>query len=125
MGVANLGLAIFLAGPVGWGVYGVAAAGAIMLTAKNLIFIPLYSAHILGLKHDTFFSEMIPVIIATLSLSSIGWMIGRLSFAWSWHGLIIVVMGLSIIYVCAASSFLLTKQERSIAWGMLYRSRSV
>ena len=44
MGMGNLGLAIFLAGPMGWGLYGVAAAGAIALTAKNLVFTPLYAA---------------------------------------------------------------------------------
>ena len=43
MGFGNLGLAILLAGPMGWGLYGVAAAGAIALTAKNLIFTPLYA----------------------------------------------------------------------------------
>ena len=44
MGVGNLGLALLLAGPVGWGMYGVAAAGAVMLTAKNLVFTPIYGA---------------------------------------------------------------------------------
>ena len=40
MGLANLGLALLLAGPAGWGLYGIAAAGAIMLTAKNVCFTP-------------------------------------------------------------------------------------
>ncbi|MCE5199736.1 MAG: oligosaccharide flippase family protein [Armatimonadota bacterium] len=124
MGVANVCLAILLAGPVGWGMYGVAAAGAIMLTAKNLVFTPLYGAHILGIKHGAFFSETIPIITATIGLSCLGWLMGRMSFVQSWNGLIFATMGLSITYVCAAWLLLLTTQERSTVLRMLSRSRT-
>src|SRR2546425_7042449 len=35
MGIGNLGLALFLAGPMHWGLYGIAAAGAIMLRSEE------------------------------------------------------------------------------------------
>lgn len=124
MGVANVCLAVILAGPVGWGMYGVAAAGAIMLTAKNLVFTPLYGAHVLGVKRGTFFSETIPIVAATLGLSCMGWVMGRMSFVESWRGLILAALALSVIYVCAAWLLLLTAQERSILMRMASRSKA-
>lgn len=48
MGVVNVALAIFLAKYIGWGIYGVAIAGAIILTLKNAVFTPIYAVMILG-----------------------------------------------------------------------------
>lgn len=54
MGMGNLFLAIFLSKFCGWGLYGIAGAGAIVLTIKNAFFTPFYAAHILGLPLLTF-----------------------------------------------------------------------
>ncbi|HTA29155.1 MAG TPA: oligosaccharide flippase family protein, partial [Candidatus Cybelea sp.] len=58
MGMANLGLALLLARPMHWGLYGIAAAGAIMLTLKNVFFTPIYGAHVLGKSCWVFYREL-------------------------------------------------------------------
>lgn len=115
MGVLNLGLALLLAGPVGWGMYGVAAAGAIMLTAKNLVFTPLYAAHILGLGYGAFYRETIPIIGAALGLTGIGWAMVHFYPVHSWTGLIAAGTGLTYIYLAFTYLILLTKEERLAA----------
>ncbi len=73
MGLMNLGLAIILTRSADWGMYGVAAAGAIMLTAKNLFFTPIYAARVLRLKWTSFYREIFPIIVLALGLAAMGW----------------------------------------------------
>jgi membrane protein EpsK len=47
MGLCNLLTAVFFVRCMHWGAWGVAAAGAIVLTCKNAFFTPAYTAHIL------------------------------------------------------------------------------
>jgi len=54
MGTLNLALAVLLARFLGWGIYGVAIAGAIVLTMKNALFTPIYAALILKRPWYTF-----------------------------------------------------------------------
>ncbi len=115
MGAGNLGLALLLTGPVGWGMYGVAAAGAVMLTAKNLIFTPLYGAYILGLGYQTFFVEIFPVVFTTLGLASIGWMLTQGLHLNNWFDLGLTAIGLTVIFVVLTYRFLLTNEERLYA----------
>jgi len=119
MGLANLGLALVLAGPVGWGLYGIAAAGAIMLTAKNVCFTPAYAAHVLGKRWTSFWSELglIAAITAATFLLSRG-------VRWFWpvtgwiqmaeEGLVI-----SACYALAAFHWFLNPEERAMVRGML------
>jgi len=55
IGVGNLLLALLLAGVFGWGLNGLAAAGAITLTVRHLLFTPLYGARVLNRPYGTFF----------------------------------------------------------------------
>jgi O-antigen/teichoic acid export membrane protein len=73
LGAANVGLAVWLAGPVGWGVYGVAAAGAIVLTAKNAFYTPAYAAWVLNQPLTTFASAIGPSVLATLIVAAGVW----------------------------------------------------
>ena len=118
-GALNLGLAILLAGPVGWGMYGVAAAGAIMLTTKNLIFTPLYGAHILGIGYGSFFRETIPIICATLGIAGMGWLISSHIYIRNWPMLIGVGLAIACIYLVFSYTILLTKDEREMALRMV------
>ena len=65
VGVGNLGLALFLAGPLGWGLYGLAAAGAVAMTVRYVLFIPLYAAHILKQPLVTFLRGTLSIMAAT------------------------------------------------------------
>jgi membrane protein EpsK len=66
VGVGNLGLALLLAAVLGWGLYGIAAAGAITLTVRHLLFTPLYSAHILKQPWSTFYRGVPVFVLAAL-----------------------------------------------------------
>jgi len=113
MGPMNLGLAIFLAGPAGLGVYGVGVAGFVMLTARN-IFTPLYCAWILRLPWWTFMREILTVALATgaialTCLTASYW----LDFA-SWGRLFTVGLVVAAVYAGLVWQFLLNGQERSL-----------
>lgn len=68
MGIGNLSLAIALPLLFGWGYYGVAAAGAIMLTLKNAVFTPWYAARVMGMAAHTFMGSLLPGILMTIGL---------------------------------------------------------
>lgn len=53
-GLVNLFMAIFLATCFHWGILGVALAGAVVLTLKNMCFLPIYTARISGQPWHTF-----------------------------------------------------------------------
>jgi len=66
MGLGNFALAIILSVYTNWGYYGVAVAGAIVLTLKNTFFTPWYATRVLNINVHTFTRSMIPGIGAVL-----------------------------------------------------------
>ncbi|WP_346355411.1 oligosaccharide flippase family protein [Azotosporobacter soli] len=111
-GAINLCLAIFLAGVAGWGIYGVAAAGAIVLTLKNLLFTPLYAAHILNQKRGVFLREVAPILLAAALVGGGCWYVASIVEIASWYRLIGIGMLVSAAYLVAAYYFLLSKEEQ-------------
>ncbi len=120
MGVGNLGLALLLAGPIGWGMYGVAAAGAVMLTAKNIIFTPIYAAHILGQKCRTFYREIFPVVGTTLVLAGLGWWFARKFDLSTWLDLVLSGVIFTALYLLVTYQFLLTNEERKHVLSLIF-----
>ena len=113
MGMMNLALAITLCGPVGWGMYGVAAAGAIMLTAKNLIFTPVYAARVLGLRWKAFYRELIPILTLTLALVAMGWIAVNCVNIDSWSRLIVAGLFLGAGAATVVFGVVLDRTERA------------
>jgi O-antigen/teichoic acid export membrane protein len=68
LGISNFVLAVILALFSGWGYYGVAAAGAVVLTFKNAVFTPWYATKVLGIRAHTFTRAMVPGVVAGLLL---------------------------------------------------------
>jgi len=112
MGAANLGLAIFLTGPAHWGLYGVAAAGAIMLTAKNAFYTPLYGAYILKQNYLTFVREIILICGVTGLIAAGCWWLSRLWDLTSWHRLVSLGLAVGALYGIAAFFWLLSSTEK-------------
>ena len=114
MGVANLGLALLLAGPMHWNLYGIAAAGAIMLTIKNVFFTPIYGAHVLGKSSWVFFRELAVIVAVT----AVTWLLCRtvlsLGAIAGWAQLAMVSFVLSAIYGLIVYRFILTAPERKM-----------
>jgi len=113
MGMMNLGLAVILAGSVGWGMYGVAIAGAIMLTAKNLVFTPIYAAHILKIKWTVFYREALPIVALALGLAALGWGVSSCLSIISWTRLLLVASLLGAISMGVIFAGVLDKEERA------------
>ncbi|AKB34386.1 hypothetical protein MSSIH_3696 [Methanosarcina siciliae HI350] len=66
MGIGNFLLAVIIPYLTGWSYYGVALAGAIMLTLKNTLFIPWYATKVLGISRTTFLNSIIPGVVAVV-----------------------------------------------------------
>jgi membrane protein EpsK len=114
MGVANLGLALVLAGPMHWGLYGIAAAGAIMLTLKNVLFTPVYGAHVLGKSCTVFYRELALIV----GVTSVSVLLCRAMF-WlrpisAWDQLVSISLGISAFYGLVVYRFILTQEERAL-----------
>lgn len=125
MGAGNLGLAVWLTGPAGWGMYGVAAAGAITLTARNLLFTPYYGAHILGLGYGAFYREILPVVGMTVVITGAGGWLAQHLLLNTWLGLSLTGLGLAGAFFFVTYSILLTKEERGRALRLIWPHRAV
>lgn len=111
VGVINLGLALLLAGVFGWGLYGLAAAGAISLTLRHLVFTPLYGAAVLHQPLRTFYPRVVPILAATVGTFGL---CRLMLWKWSltnWVDLGIAAMAVSLLFL-AAIYLLLSVEER-------------
>ncbi len=111
-GITGIGLAIWLAGPVGWDLYGVALGGAIALTAKNALFTPLYASRILGCPWHTFLWGLVPAIIGTALVAVSARALAVSVDLVSWPRLIAAGVGISALYATAVYSLALRAAER-------------
>ena len=112
MGLANAGLAVALAKWSGWGYISIAIAGALVLTAKNSLFTPLYAAHLLKLPWHTFATRLINGVLGFVVVAAGSYLISlNLSLA-SWSSLALVGISISGIYILGAYFFGLRAEER-------------
>lgn len=75
LGIVNLLLAVIIPSITGWGYYGVAVAGVVVLTARHFFFVPVYATKVLGISNNPFKNSMIQVILSTVIVSGIASMI--------------------------------------------------
>jgi len=114
MGFGNFALAVALPLLTGWGYYGVAAAGAIVLTLKNAFFTPWYAAKVLGVEVHIFTRSILPGIAATvlvgISAATLGAVLPLASLA------MLAVAGVSVAlaYLMAVWAFGLSEFERRL-----------
>jgi membrane protein EpsK len=112
IGMLNLALALLLARFFGWGLYGIAAAGAVSLTIRQLAFTPVYSAVVLHQPGKTFYRMIIPILgamLATIGLCQL--VVWRCKIS-SWMGLGMAALLVSLLFA-VASWWLLTSAERA------------
>jgi membrane protein EpsK len=111
IGVGNLLLALFLMQVCGWGLYGLAVAGAIMLTTRDFVFMPLYAARILNRPAGTFFRTALPMVLATLATIGLCKLIMWRWVISNWIELGMAATAVSLVF-CSLAYFLLSPQER-------------
>jgi O-antigen/teichoic acid export membrane protein len=121
-GVLNLGLALLLCGPVGWGMYGVAAAGAIVLTGKNLIYMPLFAARLTHRPWFTFYREMGTITTATLIIGGLSWAFSSWLTLFNWPLFLAACIGTSLLYGTYVYFLALKMDERGIIAKMVSSS---
>jgi membrane protein EpsK len=114
-GVLNLMLALVLGKFTGLGMYGVALAGALVLTLRNLIFTPLYAAHVLEMPNATFMKELLPCSLAAIGVSALGWGFAAVWNPVGWFGLGFAASAVGIVYSVLVAPLLLTRDERVMA----------
>jgi membrane protein EpsK len=114
MGVVNAGLAVALALWSGWGYISIAIAGAIVLTAKNAFFTPLYSARILKLPWWTFLPSMIAGVVGCLAVGVGTYWVSLIWTLTGWAQLALVAVITSGIYVIAAYALGLGADDRDL-----------
>jgi membrane protein EpsK len=114
MGIGNFTLAIGIPLLTGLGYYGVAIAGAIVLTLKNTIFTPWYATKVLGVNVHTFTKSMLPGIAATVLISIVAASLGVLLPFAPFVTLAVVSTTVSIIFLLAVWTYCLNKFEREL-----------
>ncbi|MFH1897588.1 MAG: oligosaccharide flippase family protein [Candidatus Desantisbacteria bacterium] len=121
MGCINLFLAIFLPLAFGWGIYGVASAGAIVLTLKNAIFTPWYSSRILNKPWHAFVVPILPGMFATIGLIVGSFMLLRIINITNWFELIACFSIISLVYLVLVYYFVLKTEDRELIVSFLPR----
>lgn len=114
MGIGNFALAFILASFTGWGYYGVAAAGAIVLTLKNAVFTPWYAAKVIGVKTHTFTKQIFPGVVACLFLIIFARILGTFIMLNTVISLFITCGILSILYSIIMWRFGLSNGEQKL-----------
>jgi membrane protein EpsK len=114
MGAANVGLALLLAGRVGWGLYGVAAAGVITLTARNLVFTPLYNAYCLGRSPLVFYRAVLGTMSVAVVTAVGSYGVTRLVDVSGWFRLGTVAAAVSLVYLVVVLLTQVSTDERAV-----------
>ncbi len=114
-GVLNVALAVVLAGPAGLGMYGVAAARSVVVTLRNAVFAPLYTASTLRRPLLTFAPPLALPLAAALLAAGIAAAAWRLAGVTGWAGLFLCGAVTTALYVPAVLFAALGREERRFA----------
>jgi len=119
MGVGNFLLELTLPFVTGWGYYGVAVAGAIVLTLNNAIFIPWYTTKILGIPRTTFVSSIFSGALAAFIIAGSCRLINFLVPVSGLGALVISGIVVTIAYMVSIWVFTKENIERQIIMSMI------
>jgi len=114
LGTANLVLAIVIPFVTGWGYYGVAVAGVIILTFRHTLFVPWYAARILDIPMSSYFRSLVSGALATLLIGGVAAGITIVTTLPLLSTLIIVGAVISLIYGIMVLRFGLTLFEKQL-----------
>jgi membrane protein EpsK len=120
-GALNLGLAIALCHVPGWGLYGVATAGIVVLILRSVTFTPIYASYLLNVSRFTFYREALPIGLASGLVVAACW--GAQSFipVSGWLGLLLAFSAASAFYASLVYAFFLTPDDRQMLLAMISR----
>ena len=119
LGVASLGLAIVFARWGTWGAVGVAVATTTVWTARNLLFITGYSAHVMNLRWWAFGPSLVAGAVSTLAVSLGGYILTQIWWPEYWFGLGRMAIAVSLGYVVIAYLMSLNQEDRQLLSSLL------
>lgn len=114
MGFGNLALAIALPLLTGWGYYGIAVAGAIVLTLKNALFTPWYATRVLKINSHTFTGSMLPGVATTALIIVAAIILGMVLPLDASAMLVVTGLIITATYVVIVWKFGLNRDERQL-----------
>lgn len=126
-GVVSLALAVLAGMWGGWGAAGVALAVAVAWTAKNALYVPIYTAHIMKLPWWSFLLTPIPVVAVTLVVGIAAYEVTLMRMPNNWWELAGLTVIISLLYAAGVWRIVLTRADRQLLrellpWGMKRRA---
>lgn len=118
-GILNVILAIILAKFCGWGIMGIAAAGAIVLTLRHTIFVPLYAAHILNVSNWTFIKSVWQGALLTVAIATSSYLLVCYIYPDTYWKLSTLLLSVCSVFVFLSWKYLLSKTERGILFNLI------
>jgi membrane protein EpsK len=120
-GAASLALAVLLAGWGKWGPAGVALAVAVSWTAKNCLYMPIYTGHIMELPWWTFLPSLIPTAICTFFVGVAAYGLTLLRMPNNWLELAASAVIVSLLYASSVWGIALRRADRRLLRELLPR----
>ncbi len=93
---------------------GIALAPLIILTLKNIMFTPVYTAHVLDTGWVQFLQPLAPGLIAQGALTGICALLVQLDVVQAWSQLVGWSVALSVLYAGICALFVLTASDRTM-----------
>jgi O-antigen/teichoic acid export membrane protein len=119
MGIFNLLLALFFTIVLKWGAYGIAAAGAIVLTIKNVFFTSIYSASIQKLPWYTYIRPIVPGLVAALMVGLLSFGTASLMQINNWGSMILIGLINGAFSLGVVFLFGLKKEDQTLVLGFI------
>ena len=119
LAIANGLLMIVLS--INYGPLGLAAASALMLTTKNFVFMPIYTAEIMRLAWWHYVKKLLPIALVTLCVSILSFGIGVFYPPTSLFQLLTIGFLISIGYLSVAYIFGLNQDEKVVVMKLFRR----
>ena len=114
-GLVNLALAIAMARA--WGLYGIAIAGGLVLLLRNLVFTPLYAAHILSRPWWTFAREALPILALATLVFAAALAVSRWATPGSWPALALCAGAVGVGGALLLWTLFLCREDRAAVMG--------
>jgi membrane protein EpsK len=118
-GVAFLVVAVVLAKWSPLGGVGVALASAIAWTARNAIYMPIYTARIMKLRWWALFPNLISSIVGTLFVGIVSYAVAMVYVSEGWFTLGASAVCVSLAYAALVWTVGMSRADRQLAIGLL------
>ncbi|PEK30733.1 hypothetical protein CN603_19690 [Bacillus toyonensis] len=124
IGILNICIVYLLVKYTNLGVFAVAGVSAIMVLLRMILFVPVYSAHILKVKWSTFYGVLLRGGLSLMILTVVFMLIHNLTNITSWFSLIIICMLAGMFGYILNFLIMFNKEEKRIVINVLKQKLS-